>query len=661
MSELAHRQPIDRIVGPRRVQTYLLAYGLVAAALMVAVLSSKAPGPIMAARSQDVSASIAVLDRGGPPLLASQVPWRSGLPAADLRPTGVTDDEGIYLYLPLLGEVTGEHDPNVLMKWLYLACMGLLVLVFPLVFYELFGSIVGAVAAPILAVWKFQFAQTLDLYWVLAWVMLLGLPVLVLAYRWWTKGRRRAALWLMFALMLVGSFSTSIRIHSGVPLLLGALGIVLLTGGAPLRFWQQPRWWIRPAIAVGLVLAYLSISTFGFAAARAYRNHVIHQPSFGSTYPTQHPFWHNAYIGLGYVPNKYGIAWSDTVSADYVDRTHPGTQFLSKTYEATLRHRYVQIARHDPGFVARNFWVKARVIVADAVDRFWPVLLLLPLALLVGAFRRPMLVALLIAIPAALLGALAPVLTIPDIRYELEWLGTFGALYILLLVWLWRTLRDMLAHRWPDELQPLRRRPDPAALTALADRLRASRKAWVVAGAIVLTIVLAGAARPAPEPSSSSLYQSGDTPLAPATIFNTPPLMLWRFDGKLAPGWKLAAPAFTQPDNGQASVPGLYVLSTMTTSEDDLVGPWVTLPAGKYELVGSARALVGGFQLSLRNEKGTAIATASNSMLSDALTAAIPATFTVSQRTRVRAFVSAWSSFPNASAWVIWGLELVKL
>src|SRR5439155_7593764 len=193
--------------------------------------------------------------------------------------------------------------------------------------------------------------------------MLLGIPGLVLAYQWWTRGRRRASALLLIGLMIAASFSTSIRIHSGLPILLGGLGIALLAGASPWRdrralltFWRLHRWWVRPAVAAGVIVAYLSVATFGFGAVRAYRNHVIKQPNFGSTWPTEHPFWHNAYIGLGYLPNRYGIEWNDQVSTDAVERDRPGAGYLTKEYEAALRHRYAQLTRDDPGFVLRNLW-----------------------------------------------------------------------------------------------------------------------------------------------------------------------------------------------------------------------------------------------------------------------------------------------------------------
>jgi len=672
VSELVQRSGLaghgTRLKPSRHPRAWLAAYSVVLSGLVLSSFASREVPPIMSSRSSDVSASIAVLDHGGPPLLASDVPYHAGIDVSHLRPVGVTDDQGIYVYLPLLSRITGEHDPSTLMKWLFTGCFALLVLVLPLMFFELFGSVAVAVGAPILALWKFGFTEKLDLYWVLSWCMLLGIPGVVLAYRWWTLQKRRRAVVLLVALMIAASFSTSIRIHSGLPILVGALGVVLLASASPwrergvlVRFWRLPRWWVRPAVAVGLVIAYLSIGTFGLAGVRAYRNHVIHQPNFGSTWPTQHPFWHNAYIGLGYLPNPYGIEWNDLVAADAVQRARPGTGFLTKEYEATLRHQYAEIARHDPGFVLRNVWMKARVLVADAVSRFWPAFLLLPVALLVGFRRRELRVALLVAVPAALFGALAPLLTIPYTPYELGWLGTWGALFLLTLGWLWTTVRAALSAEVPADLAPLRDRPDRVALEALRARLVRAPAAWAAVAGTVVALSLATSARPAPEPSSFGLYISQQSSFVDPSWLDRPALRSWRFAGVLPRGWKTLSPAFLQPDNGETSSLGLYVRSGMVAQQDELSGPPVDLRPGTYDLVGSGRPIVGGFQLALRgNDETVLAATGYSTVQSDFLSKALRLQFKVSERKRVHVVVSSWSAFPNASAWVLWKMKLLR-
>ena len=638
-----------------KLRLRLLLFSVALSAVAVAVFAVRGAAPIMGTRAAGVSASIAVLERGGPPLLGSDVPYHSGIAVSHLQPVGVTDDQGIYLYLPELARLTGERNPAVLMKWLFIGCFALLVLVYPFLFYELFGSVAVAIAAPILALGEFAFTEGSDLYWVLSWCMLLGIPGLVLAHQWWSAHRRRAVL-LLTALMLMASFSTSIRIQAGLPIVIGAVGIALFAGSSwrqLRRFWKQRRWWVSPLIAAGLVVAYLSISTFGFAAVRAYRNHVIHQPSFGAAWPSQHPFWHNAYIGLGYLPNPYGIDYHDAVATDAVERARPDAGYLTNSYESTLEHEYAQIARHNPGFLLRNFWIKTRTIVSDAARRFFLAFLLLPVALLRGAQRRMMRVAVLVAIPAAVLGALAPILTVPLISYELGWLGTWGALLVFSFGWLWVAGRDAGIRLRAPRLgrRGHARDPAPAGWQALRT---ASTPLWAALGALALAVALIAFLRPTPA-SSGALYASQPLATADPALLDQPALRSWSFDRSLPGGWRRAEGAFVQPDGN-----GLYVRSPMTTTGTELSGPWLELPAGPYHLVTSARSLADGLQVGVREENGTMLAQSGYSWQQADLPAAeLELSFVLHAPARVQPLLSSWSAIPTASASIVFEIKLL--
>ena len=138
---------------------------------------------VMGSRIAGLTSAIDVVDHGGPPLLASTRPyseaWRT-TPTQSYYSAAHTDDPGIYLYLPEAGLALGIHDPRILLKLLALASFALLALVYPLVFYELFGSVAAGVVAPLL-LGAFTFLANSDIYWVSGWCPLLCLPLLFLA------------------------------------------------------------------------------------------------------------------------------------------------------------------------------------------------------------------------------------------------------------------------------------------------------------------------------------------------------------------------------------------------------------------------------------------------------------------------------------------------
>ena len=652
-STLGVRGVLRRVGAHRRV--LVVAWALLISAASASHFVAQEPSVLMGTRTDGVAESIAVLDRGGPPLVASDVPYYHGIALSHLLPVGTSDDQGIYVFLPYLGHWTGEHDPGVLMKWLFTGAFTLLIFLIPLLMFELFGSLLVAFAAPILVLNRFDWIQRLDLYWSLAWIMLLGLPTLLLAYRWWRAGLRRRATALLCALMLAASFASAMRLDAGLPVLVGALGIVAFAGTDR---WLHPRTWRfarptwqtmrRPLVAVALIVLYLSIASFGMAAVRDYRNSVIHTSSLGSNLPTQHPFWHNAYVGLGYLPNRYGIAWEDAVSADLVQRTHPGTPYLSPKYESTLRSAYLHLLRTDPGFVLDNYWVKGRTIFADALKRFWLTPILVAFGLLLPRRRRETAVTLLLAAPALLFGAANPMLTIPVPSYTLGWTGAWGAIWLLAIGWSLAELTGAIAR---------------GDLRRLFSR-KWTRPALVLVGVAALVAVLAGTAKPEVRltADADNIYPSNATSLTATAPAPARTLAPWRFAGSLPAGWKPVSATLLQADTGQWTENGLYIRTSTAPGSVAVTGPSTLLRPGSYSIVGRGRIFAGGLTLAVRDAQGRRLGASHYWYGQDQILGQpMFTTFTLRSPARVHASLENWAPFANASAWVVWDLALQRV
>jgi hypothetical protein len=465
----------------RTLRPLLVAYGIGFAIYASVHLAGAIPNDavLMGTREDGIRASIAVLDHGGPPLLGAKTTYGApGVnPARDYYPVGVTDDQGLYLYLPVLGSLTGEQDPHILLKWFFIGCFALLFAVYPLIFFELTGSVLAGIAAPILALVWFPFLRNSDLYWIVGWCVLLCLPlVFVVLKRTWS----RWSIALLLLTMVLASFATSIRIHTGLPILLAALAVVFL---------KERSWPRRAAISIALVVASFSFSVGVLDAARIARDETV-GVDFRKSYPSQHPFWHNAYIGLGYVPNKYGISWNDQVAIDAVAKKNPHAGYLTPAYENTLRGIYFNLFRHDPLFVLGTLWTKFGVCLDDALNTFGAQLLFLPLLLLFGRRRHDMRRFLALSIPAFVLTLLAPVITLPDADYEAGWLSSVGLVSILIAAWLLATAPDVLT--WRRTALAHRSDLSPHAIgSSIAAVLPSRRELLVVFGSLALCAAIA--------------------------------------------------------------------------------------------------------------------------------------------------------------------------
>jgi hypothetical protein len=97
----------------------------------------------------------------------------------------------------------------------------------------------------------------------------------------------------------------------------------------------------------------------------------------------------------------------------------------------------------------------------------------------------------------------------------------------------------------------------------------------------------------------------------------------------------------------------------MTTIRDQMVGPWIDLPAGRYELITRGRSLAGGFEVRVERPSRPPLAASGYSWHQvDGPHENISTPFRLRRPGRVRFAVSSWSSIPNASAWVLEGMKL---
>jgi hypothetical protein len=402
---------VEAVQRPRvAMLLYGLAIGLVSALVLLAVVPHE--WSIMQSRSSGMRASLAVLQEGGP-LLAG----RHGLKGA-YYPVALGDDPGAYTYFPLLGHLFGGVDPVVIMSYFYVVAVASLAAAYPLLFYGLTRSILAGIAAPVMLLICMVTIGFIDIYWIPAWGMLALLPSLYLLAR----RRPRSGLPAMVAIALVAGWLSSIRSNSGLGVLLGAAILLLL------RRW---RWWrVLPALAL-LAAAYMVTSTFIFTAIREHRDQRLGVTSMADDKITQHPLYHTAYIGLGYLPNSYGIRFKDGVAFARVQRVAPGTPYLSPRYEATIRNAYYGFVRAHPLETLRQYGAKALVAIANTGPYLLLVLLTLPAMLLLGSDRRLVRLWSLLTLPALLIAFLQPLVAIPAHTYTEELLGVLGALAIL--------------------------------------------------------------------------------------------------------------------------------------------------------------------------------------------------------------------------------------
>jgi hypothetical protein len=569
--------PVSRLV--LNARALLVAYGVLAAIVGVLVLAGTPARSIdlQGSRQDGIRGAIVVANHGGPPLL------RSNGQAAEEG-----DDPGLYLYLPLISHVFGGTDPLRLLKLLFSSCFFLLLAVYPLLWYEIFSSVAAALLSPVLFLLDFRFLAIHDVYWAPAWCTLLGVPALLAINQRW--GPR--SLSLLVPTMILGSISSSIRAQAGLPLFLAAAIVVF----------SRERAWTRRVVSLAvLLLAYMSVSGFAFPAIRHFRDRSV-GTALSSQYTASHVFWHPAYLGLGYLPNRFGISWDDTVAVRAAQKVNPRAEYPSAAYERTIRHLYFKILRSDPGYVIHVYLAKAVVVAWDAFRQWWSALFVVPAMLLIPSrMRGRMRMLAALTSPAVVLGAVPPLLGVPFREYELGLLAALGVLW--LAGWLWAVSllpwhraatvfgaygvgffrrRVPLAEKWED-VGSL----PPGTRTAAAPIARPYR----VCVAIVIAAGLAGfgLSRLADTVRAESLYQVAPaTPLVPLPVPHGASMAAWSFNGP-PKGWTVLQGVATRLDRR-----ALDVTTTRRRYGYALLSPVLHLAPGAYEIVVHGEVRSGG-------------------------------------------------------------------
>jgi hypothetical protein len=384
----------------------LLLFGFVVSLLGTFELSRVHPAPwtLQGTRADGLNWTLTALHRGAPVLTA--LPPGSRV----LLPSGGGDDQGLYLYVPWLANLLGWQDPVNLLRWIALVALAVPILLFPWMVRTITGSTLAALASPfalLIGLWLMPLG---DIYWVATWVVLLPVPLLLILDRRWP----RHGLLALCGLLVLASVATSIRSQAGLPVLIGAVLVVLR------RPWSR---WARGGAVVLCVVAYLSVGTFGIAAAREVRSSQLGgQWTIAGDTVSSHPFWHSTYIGLGYLPNKWDIRYYDTIAYRDVLRVDPKARFLGPAYSRILRERYFHLLREDPGYAAKVYGAKLLVALRPVAPALLALVLIAPWLLLVDPRRRRWRRDALFVGAAALVGLAAPMIATPYSAYLLGWL-----------------------------------------------------------------------------------------------------------------------------------------------------------------------------------------------------------------------------------------------
>lgn len=643
--------PLGR--GRRIAVAMLFVYGASIALIATARAVHQVPdgAVLMSDRESETQRALTTISAGGPPLLSSRT-GAGGVGVVPIGPVGPGDDQGIYLFVPLAGQLSGLTDVRVILKWLIIGLFAPLFILYPWLFLRAFRSWAAAIVAPLALLSCLDLAVgSADVYWSSVWSLALALPLTLLL---WDAGPLRVGAWpLVLLIAVTASFATSIRTQAGLPALLGlVLAICVAARSWPVR-----------AMLLGIAFAgYVTVEPLAISAIQSYRDRAA-GVDFAAGYSTSHLFWHNAYIGLGYLPNPYGLAWDDLVGARAAESAAPGVRYRSIEYEKVIEGLYIDILRKDPGFVVDNVTTKLEVALRDAIAQFGLVLLMLPLALGLRRWQPTMqrvLSLALLAVPSSLAPA---VLTVPLPQYELGWLGVWALLLVFCAAWAGACVAQLapgvvaVVTSIPFSGRPMTQRE---TLRGLLRRRPSISLRWTVAAAVCSGAVFSVGLATKHHAEVAELpqqYRAGASPLVARA--DKPPAggPVWSFSARLPPDWQLSPGVTVTPADGALVVATNALPFTYQLWSSDL-----TVNAGSHEFIVDGRIESGGAYLGVLDlASNTWLVTTYYWYGQDFSRDLMAAPFRTAAPMRVRLVLSNWAPFGGSSTWRVSEAELAQL
>lgn len=421
---------MNRILGikeyPKAITTFLILYGFFVAFINVHLMNNLPPVQTSSFREEHLEYGIEMFDHGGP-LLAG----RNKI--GNYISVGISDDRGIFIYIPLISKYLNIKSPTDCLQLLQRFAVAIVMVCYPIIFYYIFNSVIVAIYVPIFVHEQFIiFSSYTDVYWVQQWIIILCLPIIWFLLK---KPWNNISIYIVIFLTLVSSFANSIRSNSSLGIFVLLLLIVIIKSKRQFNV-------TKFAITIlTMVLVYFSISTFTVNVIKEHRNKII--PELAKINDIDHPFWHTMYLGLSFIPNKYGISYDDSIADKKVKSINPNAGFLTKEYDVILKKEYFSIIRNDPKFFIELNVAKAKKILSLVnINTYFQLILLFIVLLVVFKAKenQQIKIYLLSLIPVGCISLIPTFIAIPVQNYLLGFIGVINCMWLLILIHFFKML-----------------------------------------------------------------------------------------------------------------------------------------------------------------------------------------------------------------------------
>lgn len=277
---------------------------------------------------------------------ATDIPLVS-LNSSTYAPSGYTDDLGIYYFIPQLAkifDISIDQAIDIFFTSLLWIGMSFSLFFFFSIFKHWGSRLTTTIGLLLLTYAAYRYAEV----HIAAFFSVASLVPMWIHWHQ-TSGKLNWKFFLGIALSgLVIGYCNIIRSHAGTGTFLFISALFLLNLANKHKF-----------IAISALIIFSAIPYLHFKVLETNRDQYLMKihPDY---HPLSilHPRWHSIYIGFGYLENKYGITYDDTISDLKARTVNPKVVYCSNEYERILRDQCFLLLKNDPLFVFKTVFFK---------------------------------------------------------------------------------------------------------------------------------------------------------------------------------------------------------------------------------------------------------------------------------------------------------------
>ncbi|PKK88961.1 MAG: hypothetical protein CVV64_16455 [Candidatus Wallbacteria bacterium HGW-Wallbacteria-1] len=283
--------------------------------------------------------------------------------------------------------------------------------------------------------------ETGDVYIAFSFAALSVIPLSLYFFADLDGEKRVSSLKLLIPFMILSgliiAIANSIRSHSGTGVLIFVLVLILSRG-----YFSRLR---RSGLVITLFLGVLAVNLF-FSHQISVRDAFLSKENPGcSRISSTAPFWHIAYLGLGYLKNEY----VDEAAIARVREIAPDAAYLSEEYGNVLKREVLGKLFNEPLEVGRVVFSKMLVV----IDYFFIFCNFGLMFILLTKCNRPLEAAFILSLA---FNSLFVIISIPRVRYLLGF-ASIASIYAFVKInqYIMTRKRDDSAELLQESLQPV--------------------------------------------------------------------------------------------------------------------------------------------------------------------------------------------------------------